>query len=517
VHLQDTGDETGSKSIAGEDALPERVYKIAKEVGWSSKYLLHFLKKLKIEAKSHTSNLDDEQVSAFRKHMSDVHGKPVVSEVRKDGTYQSYDALGDSIWAADAKERVVLLDDLRNYARGLYAGQLGWTVPDTTDGYDMIDVEFDNGEVLPTLTKGITRVVPDKALEFAKKVIAEAAADLEKLKLAFIQKSNHSDPSKSWKNFQLAIDRYGYDFVGDDFKWIDLSRCEHFGEGPHDIVVFSFARHLRLSQLKGQSEFPLWVGMDRPDFMMRYKLHTLTGLCRAKEPTSFAEPICILAVIHCKNGVFAVREIERILDFPAEVNGISSHCLAGSWDGSRPEFRLFNVDLPDLIKVVQQVLAMPGSNVAADETGAGQSSDLGAVIKLDVGDLISATESTEHRQRGIMTNTCEVVGDGPDIVYAYTYEAFRELALISGSETFPIKVGYTKSGSRRANFDDAWARILSQIIFPEPISMIGLLACNDGRSKEIDLHRRLKNAHIKTVGREWFQSNSNEIRHLMTN
>jgi hypothetical protein len=73
----------------------------------------------------------------------------------------------------DTLERVVLVNDLRRYGAGLHIGQLGWTIPGTTDGYKWVHVQFDNGMRLPILTFGIVRIIPEKADDIARQLIED--------------------------------------------------------------------------------------------------------------------------------------------------------------------------------------------------------------------------------------------------------------------------------------------------------------------------------------------------------
>src|SRR4051812_34212532 len=91
----------------------------------------------------------------------------VKRDVDGNGFVHSYDKNDRSCWGGDQSERIVLKHDLRKYASGLHIGQLGWTVPGTTDSYKWIDVLFDNGVQLPILVYSIERVIPERAAAIA--------------------------------------------------------------------------------------------------------------------------------------------------------------------------------------------------------------------------------------------------------------------------------------------------------------------------------------------------------------
>ena len=70
------------------------------------------------------------------------NGEIVTRMEEEDGVLHAWDATGRSCFDSRNRERVVLSEDLRRYHPDLHIGQLGWTVPETTDNYKWVDVQF---------------------------------------------------------------------------------------------------------------------------------------------------------------------------------------------------------------------------------------------------------------------------------------------------------------------------------------------------------------------------------------
>lgn len=163
-------------------------------------------------------------------------------EVDKEGFVRAYDKNGRSCWGGNQPERVVLVHDLRKYAAGLHIGQLGWTVPGTSDAYKWIDVTFDNGVRLPILVYGIERVVPEQAAAIAAEMIT---------------KNRHTrfdaDP--------VLSERYYREWVKQEYaQWIETDRTEELGEGPEEVYAFTFPSLEELSRLKQTTHYPVKIG-----------------------------------------------------------------------------------------------------------------------------------------------------------------------------------------------------------------------------------------------------------------
>lgn len=167
----------------------------------------------------------------------------VVNRVVDDeGFVHAYDKNDRACWGGDQPERVVLMHDLRKYASGLHIGQLGWTVPETTDSYKWIEVVFDNGVQLPILVYGIERVVPEQA--------AAIAMDL-------IEKNRNTrfdaDP--------VVAERCYREWIKEEHSgWVDADQTVELGNGDEEVYAFTFSSLQELARLKGATHYPVKIG-----------------------------------------------------------------------------------------------------------------------------------------------------------------------------------------------------------------------------------------------------------------
>lgn len=169
-------------------------------------------------------------------------GIVVKREVDDEGFVHAYDKNDRVCWGGDKPERVVLTQDLRKYAANLYIGQLGWTVPTTTDSYKWIDVLFDNGVQLPILVYGIERVIPERA--------AAIAADM-------IKKNRNTrfdaDP--------VVAERCYRQWIKDEHaRWVDADQAIELGNGHEEVYAFTFPSLQELAGLKGTTHYPVKIG-----------------------------------------------------------------------------------------------------------------------------------------------------------------------------------------------------------------------------------------------------------------
>jgi hypothetical protein len=166
----------------------------------------------------------------------------VKHEVDDDGFVHAYDKNDRACWSGDQPERIVLTQDLRKYASDLHIGQLGWTVPGTTDSYKWIDVIFDNGVQLPILVYGIARVIPERA--------AAIAADM-------LKKNQNSrfdaDPVVAERCYREWIKK-------EHAEWVDTDQAVESGNGPDEVYAFSFPSLQELAHLKGNTHYPVKIG-----------------------------------------------------------------------------------------------------------------------------------------------------------------------------------------------------------------------------------------------------------------
>ena len=145
-------------------------------------------------------------------------------------------------WYAVNPERVVLLDDLRRYAEGLHIGQLGWTVPASTDGYKWVDVRFDNGPCLPILTFGFQRGLPEKAETISRKLI-------------------EANRNTRFDADEIVAERCRQEWIRAEFSpFIDIEGFVELGTGIEELYAFTFPSLMLLAEMRNETRFPVKVG-----------------------------------------------------------------------------------------------------------------------------------------------------------------------------------------------------------------------------------------------------------------
>lgn len=315
-----------------------------------------------------------------------------------------------------------------------------------------------------------------------------------------VSQRNFCQLKRKWARWKLSESEH---------KWLDLTDCRFFGEGGHEITVFTFSRHLRLSRLLGQATYPAWVAAG-PHWSDRW--HDLNGLPYQDLPligifrgisdlAGFIEPLRVLGVISCTNAQFVYDEIMRRLSGHAQ----DSKSLSGMF--GNPRFRRFSASVDALLAAAAEVCALPCPALKPAEP---QDTGCGVSIGLDqIGKYAQKWED-------FVDARCTVVGTGRDVVYAYTYTAIEDAAYLAGDRSYPVKVGWTASNTDTdTGAQAAISRIGSQVPFAEPVRVLALLCCHDGQRRELQLHRQLKARQIKCIGREWFASSREEVVRLI--
>jgi hypothetical protein len=287
-----------------------------------------------------------------------------------------------------------------------------------------------------------------------------------------------------------------------DHKWLDLSGCEFIGTGGHEIAVFTFNRHLRLTALSGAESLPLWFAAG-PHFSDRWHdaqgspvtQMPVAGIVRGGiEPASITEPLKVLAVVSCSNGQFVYDETLRTLGIAA--------AESGGVGNSR--FRCLHVSFQSLRSALVSALALPSPEIAP----IAPSSD-GAMVTLSLDDAMRWDDA----RRNLPEVECPTFGQGDHVVYSYTFAAFRQLASLAGEPFFPVKIGFTKvrPDEHRSACHAAMLRISGQVAFEEPVQLVALLRCENGNATEKDVHRFFKARRMRSPGREWFLTNADEL------
>jgi len=169
-------------------------------------------------------------------------GQVVHREVNADGTVLTSDRNGRICWDSERSERVVLINDLRKYGPSLHIGQLGWTVPGSTDGYKWIDVEFDTKQRLPVLVYGLSCVEPSRANEIATNLIAKY-------------------PDTRFDSRPDVAEHCRKDWIRKLYApYLTTDETIERGAGCQELYAFTFPTMRELAAAKGKTEFPMKIG-----------------------------------------------------------------------------------------------------------------------------------------------------------------------------------------------------------------------------------------------------------------
>jgi hypothetical protein len=169
----------------------------------------------------------------------------VKREVDEGGYVRCYDQNDRLCWDMTQRERVVLVEDLRRYASGLHVGQLGWTLPETCDGYKRVDVQFDNGVRLSVLTYGLERVLPERAQGISEEIIARSRDTMH----------DADTPVAEKKRAEQVRSTYG--------EYVDAEDVQRMGNGQEELYAFTFPSLKELAELKGEELYPVKIGYTR--------------------------------------------------------------------------------------------------------------------------------------------------------------------------------------------------------------------------------------------------------------
>jgi len=162
-----------------------------------------------------------------------------------DGYLHTYDAGGRLCLDIENRERIVLVHDLRTYGDGLHIGALGWTIPETTDGYTFTDVTFDTGQRLRLQRYAFERVTVESAKAVADKLIAHnrnTRFDVDSVVAASCR--------EKW-----IAQYYG--------EYLTLSETIVKGIGDQELYAFTFPSLIELATVRGDEHYPVKVGFSK--------------------------------------------------------------------------------------------------------------------------------------------------------------------------------------------------------------------------------------------------------------
>jgi hypothetical protein len=175
-----------------------------------------------------------------RNALPTIHQRVVI-----EGFVHTYDRGGRECLDVHERERIVLVRDLRVYGRDLHIGALGWTMPETGDGYHAVDVVFDDGQRFRLSRYAFERVAAGSEGQVANELIhrfkgtrfdvdPEVAADCRK---------------------QWIQDQYG--------PHMNVASTIHAGTGDQELYAFTFPTLKELAAFKGEHRYPTKIGFSK--------------------------------------------------------------------------------------------------------------------------------------------------------------------------------------------------------------------------------------------------------------
>ena len=169
----------------------------------------------------------------------------IVERENNDGFLITYDCNGRLCFDLENPERIVLIRDLRTYGDGLHIGALGWTIPETSDGYKFSDVLFDTGQKLRLSRYAFNRI----EVEYEKKIERELISQHRNTRF-------DADPHVAASCKQAWIKQYYSEYL-------TLSETVIDGTGDQELYAFTFPSLIELSTLKSNELYPIKIGFSK--------------------------------------------------------------------------------------------------------------------------------------------------------------------------------------------------------------------------------------------------------------
>lgn len=139
-------------------------------------------------------------------------------------------------------ERVVLCEDMRRLADGLYRGQLGWTIPSKglfkkkgSKDY-WVSITTDCGTTLDVNLFWIDFLKPEKAVEVSRKIIA------------------------SYRGTPFDADETVAEQWSRVLPEVDASQMKIIGRGLHEVYAFTFWSCVETANRTGLDRYPMKIG-----------------------------------------------------------------------------------------------------------------------------------------------------------------------------------------------------------------------------------------------------------------
>lgn len=219
-------------------------------------------------------------------------GVIVTRTMDAQGYVHAYDKNDRLCWDNESPERVVLMEDLRKYGDGLHKGQLGWTVPGSTDGYKWVEVQFDSGPCIPVLTYGLERVSPDKAETISHAILASCRGSRFDADVAIAEAQR-----EKW-----IREEFGTHVDSDDLV--------KMGDGPEEVYAYTFPSLVELAHFKRQNFYPMKIGCTADKDVGTFN----RVRSQIFEDAAYPEKVKLLCILRCADGRAVEAAVHRHLN-----------------------------------------------------------------------------------------------------------------------------------------------------------------------------------------------------------
>lgn len=162
-----------------------------------------------------------------------------------DGILHAYDRDGRLCLDSKNEERIVLVHDLRVHGESLHVGALGWTIPETTDGYKEVDVRFDTGKRPRLKRYAFERV----ALDAEHSVSARLMSQYKNTRF-----DANPEVAASCRTTWIATNYSPY---------MSLDQTVILGEGDQELYAYTFPSLKELAAFKSEPWYPVKVGYSQ--------------------------------------------------------------------------------------------------------------------------------------------------------------------------------------------------------------------------------------------------------------
>jgi hypothetical protein len=189
--------------------------------------------------------------------------------------------------------RIVLIADLRRGHPDLRPGVLGRTIPNTSDYYRYVGVEFDNG---------VTEVVSVTAIQ----PIAEGCDKSAVVAIRRTIKGTVFDADERVADKQAR--RWEEETYGNR---MDLRSIARGGKGPHEVYAYTFPSLMELAEAQGRKHYPVKIGFTGAAGDQAPGLQRIDS--QLGDATGRFEPTSVLVVWNTWNGRSLETRVHRHL------------------------------------------------------------------------------------------------------------------------------------------------------------------------------------------------------------